>query len=63
VARKREKSLIWHGDPDADPRVQRLHLVDEWRTPRRRFHHHPEVVARQVHRVLDWYTARGRDAP
>ena len=54
VARKREKIAAWYGDPDHDPRVDRLHLVDEPRTPRQRFRDHPEVIARQVGPVLDW---------
>ena len=54
---KRAKSLAWHGDPAADPRVDRLHLTDDWRRPRRRFRRHPEVIRRKLGAVREWLRA------
>jgi glycosyltransferase involved in cell wall biosynthesis len=58
VKRKSEKALAWYGDPDADPRVDRLHLVDDWRRPTNLFRDHPEVFDRKVAAVLDWLDGR-----
>ncbi len=56
---KRAKSLAWHGDPAADPRVDRLHhLTDDRRRPRRRFRRHPEVIRRKLGAVREWLHAR-----
>jgi hypothetical protein len=57
VRRKREKSAIWTGSPEGDPRVDRLRNGDDPRRPLRPFRRHPEVVGRQVARVIEWLQA------
>ena len=54
VKRKREKLSAWCGDPNGDPRVDRLHLEDDWRRPRELFDHHPEVFDRHMGQVIAW---------
>jgi len=58
VERKREKIAAWYGDPERDPRVDRLHLIGDWRRPRMRFRRHPEVFARQLDKVIEWLRGR-----
>jgi len=61
VKRKREKAEAWYGGAGADPRVETLHLVDDWRKPETRFSAHPAIFDRQVRQVLAWLDGRVRE--
>ncbi len=55
---KRAKLAAWNCGPGEDPRLDRLHLGDDWRRPAQRFTHHPEIIARRVGQVSEWLQLR-----
>jgi hypothetical protein len=51
---KRAKLAAWKSPLGEDPRLDQLHLGDDWRRPTARFTRHPEIIGRQVDQVIGW---------
>lgn len=58
VERKERKMQIWYGDPQGDPRVNTLHLGDDWRKPTKIFRSHTQSVYRLLVPVREWFMNR-----
>jgi|GEM_PF-4080712 len=51
---KREKLAAWKSPLGEDPRLDQLHLSNDWRRPTARFTRHPEIIGRKADTVIEW---------